>query len=258
MKSVVAIVLCVIVASAYGGELASYYYRHKTNWANEATGSTTYTPSAVTSRGVTEIGIERTTCYGSCPAYTFIVSSNGSFRYKGEKHVERTGEFTGKASVAQFNQLAQFILDSDYFSLKDSYRPMVTDCPTVYTTVVVNGKRKVISNYANGGPTKLWAIEQLIDQLMITAEWKPGLPIAPEPSLPKVTRYDTNAVLRTAYLEFFRNGYSDAWERKEKLPVLQPTSEVDKARVFGYGDGMVAGRAALATWFGTNSSPASK
>jgi hypothetical protein len=48
---------------------------------------------------------------------------------------------------------------------------MVTDNPTVYTTVVMDGKRKVVSNYANAGPTKLWAIEQLIDKLLLEAKW---------------------------------------------------------------------------------------
>ena len=241
--------------TAFSGELSDYYFKHATNRLDFPKSR----PSRpATNNGITEIGIERTVCFGSCPAYTFIVGSDGNFRYKGERHVELTGEFTGKVSVKEFNQLAQFILDSDYLDLKDSYHPMVTDQPTVFTTVVANGKRKVVSNYANGGPTKLWAIEQLIDHLMMTAEWKPGLPKAPEPLLPKVTRYDTNPVLRATYLESFRVGYSDAWAQKEKLPVFQPTTDVDKAKVFGYGDGMVAGRNALATWFGTNSPPTAR
>jgi len=32
---------------------------------------------------ITEIGLERTTCHGVCPAYTIIVKSDGSFRYVG-------------------------------------------------------------------------------------------------------------------------------------------------------------------------------
>lgn len=253
MKSMVAFIVYLNISLACGGEVADYYYKQTTNQLNRAKGSLIRQPFPAPNHGISEIGIERTTCFGTCPAYTFIVKSNGSFRYKGVADVERTGEFTGKISVAQFNLLAQFILDSDYLGLENSYSPTITDCPTVYTTVVANGKRKVVSNYANGGPTKLWAIERLIDQLMVKAEWKPELPKAPEPVLPKVTRYDSDPVLRTAYQESFRAGYSDAWERKEKLPVSEPTMPVDKARIIGYGDGMIAGRAALATWFGTNS-----
>jgi hypothetical protein len=54
----------------------------------------------------------------------------------------------------------------------DSYSREITDCATTYTMVVMNGKRKTISNYANAGPTKLWAIEQLIDDLMAKAKWE--------------------------------------------------------------------------------------
>ena len=53
-----------------------------------------------------------------------------------------------------------------------------------------------------------------------------------------------------AYVESFRKGYVDAWERKETLPVFAPTSDADKVRVFDYTEGMVDGRAALAKWFG--------
>jgi hypothetical protein len=108
-------------------------------------------------------------------------------------------------------------------------------------------------NYANSGPLTLWAIEELIEGLMSKAQWKAGLPNAPEPVLPKVTRYDRDPALRLEYQASFRQGYEDAWERKESLPVTNPTSEADKARVLGYGDGMVAGREALAKWFSTNS-----
>ena len=55
--------------------------------------------------------------------------------------------------------------------LEDGYTGLDTDNPTTYTMVVMNGKRKTVSNYANAGPTKLWAIEQLIDDLMAKAKW---------------------------------------------------------------------------------------
>ena len=47
----------------------------------------------------------------------------------------------------------------------------MTDQPTCYTTVVMHGERKMVRNYANAGPTKLWAIEQIIDKLLLEAEW---------------------------------------------------------------------------------------
>lgn len=127
--------------------------------------------ASYTNHGITEIGIERTPCFGRCPAYTFIIKSDGTFRYQGESNVERKGTFTGTLSVWYFNSLARFIRDSGYMELQNTYTMMHTDSPTAFTTVVMNGKRKVISNYGNGGPTKLWAIEQLLDDLMGKAKW---------------------------------------------------------------------------------------
>ncbi|HYV28823.1 MAG TPA: hypothetical protein VFA77_14905 [Candidatus Eisenbacteria bacterium] len=71
---------------------------------------------------------------------------------------------------------------------------------------------------------------------------------APDSVLPQTTRYDHAPALRGAYLESFRNGYADAWGPNQSLPVFAPTSGVDKARVFGYSDGVEAGRAAAAAW----------
>jgi hypothetical protein len=86
--------------------------------------------------------------------------------------VQREGKFGGTIPVWYFHRLAQFIKDSDYMGLENDYDRMVTDAATTYTMVVMKGKRKTVSNYANAGPTKLWAIEQLIDDLMDEAKWE--------------------------------------------------------------------------------------
>ena len=121
--------------------------------------------------GVTEIGLERSGCYGTCPVYTVIIKSDGTFRYKGEHFVKRTGEHTGTVSLYAFNHVAQYVRDSGFMDLQESYTRMVTDNPTTFTTAVIDGKRKVVSNYADAGPSKLWAIEQLIDKLLLEAKW---------------------------------------------------------------------------------------
>lgn len=58
--------------------------------------------------------------------------------------------------------------------MEDTYSCPVTDFPNVYTMVKMRGKQKVVKNYANAGPSKLWAIEQLIDKLLLEAEWEQG------------------------------------------------------------------------------------
>lgn len=121
--------------------------------------------------GVTEIGLERTACYGACPEYWVVIKSDGTFRYEGKKNVPRTGKKTGRVQDWKFNQLAEFLLESGYMDLEPTYEANITDLPSTYTTAVVGGKRKVIKNYGDLGPVRLWAIQQAIDSLLIDAEW---------------------------------------------------------------------------------------
>jgi hypothetical protein len=121
--------------------------------------------------GITEIGLERTPCLGACPVYTVIIKSDGTFRYHGERFVERAGDYTGRVSQNGFTRLARFIRDSGFADLQDEYTHPHTDGSTAYTMMKTGSGMKVVSNYDGSGPSKLWAIEELIDKLMLTAEW---------------------------------------------------------------------------------------
>lgn len=121
--------------------------------------------------GVTEIGLERTACFGTCRVYTVILRSDGSVQYTGEENVSRKGKHTGKISDWAFNQLAEYLVESGYLQMESNYEVPLTDLPTAYTTAVVNGKRKIIRNYGDVGPSKLWALQQAIDGVLIEAEW---------------------------------------------------------------------------------------
>ncbi len=179
MKTVTFLIVLTICSLVRAGELTDLHRELAPGTVGDYRTSRTHDEVASTSHGITEIGIERTACFGPCPIYTFIVKSDGTFRYTGEGHVDRKGEFTGRIHRWYFNNLAQFLKDAGYGELEDAYSRRVTDHATVYTTVVLNGKRKVVRNYANAGPTKLWAIEQLIDSLLSEAAWD-DTPKSPE------------------------------------------------------------------------------
>lgn len=173
MNKLTIVIFVAVYSCAFGGEISDVYFKSlRANPTDRLKNRVVNTAEVVsTNYGITEIGIERSGCFGSCPIYTFLVKSDGTFRYKGENYAERQGDFTGTIKVWEFNHLAQFIKESGYMELKDAYTRGVTDNPTTYTMVVMSGKQKIISNYANSGPTKLWAIEQLIDNLLTKAKW---------------------------------------------------------------------------------------
>ena len=129
--------------------------------------------------GVAEVGIERAPCFGSCPEYSLIVKADGTFVYKGIANVRRIGRRTGRVSDYEFNQLAELITESKYMELRSTYEGNVADLPEVYTTVVIQGRRKAIKNQGGLGPVRLWAIEQCIDGLLREAMWDGESPTAP-------------------------------------------------------------------------------
>lgn len=170
MKSLIFILVAAMSVAIGAGELADLHKRLDRD-GGVAPAVRNFEDMRAARHGVTEMGIERGGCFGRCPAYTFIVKSDGTFRYTGTAYVERVGSFTGKINKWQFDQLAWFVRDNGYMNLENKYALRVTDLSTVYTTAVINGRRKVISNYASAGPSKLWAVEQLIDGLLTKAEW---------------------------------------------------------------------------------------
>ena len=121
--------------------------------------------------GVTEIGLERTVCFGVCPAYTVVLKSDGTVRYTGEKYVTRKGTHQGRISEWDYNRLAELLLELGYADFANDYEIPVSDMSTTYTMAVINGRRKVIRNYGDTGPLKLWAIQQAIDAVLHEAEW---------------------------------------------------------------------------------------
>jgi len=170
MKSIVTI--CLFVSTnILAGEISDRYESSVTNRYREVDASRSYEEIEANDHGISEIGIERTRCYGTCPAYSVIINQDGTFKYTGYFHVDRMGIFSGTVSKWELRNLFSFIKDVDIESMQDRYFIPVTDSPTTYTLVTINGRTKIISNYANSGPTTLWAIEELIDKLILKANW---------------------------------------------------------------------------------------
>ena len=137
--------------------------------------------------GITAITIRRTPCFGTCPDYTVTVKADGSVEYEGRAHAKPAGKLTGTTRDWRFHNVARLIDEVGFFCFADRYTAMVTDNPTVFVTVTKAGRTKTVENYANAGPQVLWAIEQLIDDMLRDTTWAtaPAAPDGPiKPKLP--------------------------------------------------------------------------
>lgn len=109
-----------------------------------------------------EITLSRTACFGMCPVYTVRMTDDGSVTYNGEKFVRVDGVHDWKIDPAAVRALSEEMVKDGFYDLQDSYSAPITDNPTVYTTLLLDGRYKQIRDYI-AGPPALKAIEHRID-----------------------------------------------------------------------------------------------
>lgn len=109
-----------------------------------------------------QISLSRTACFGTCPEYTVAMTGDGSVTYNGKKYVRIEGVHTWRIDPAAVRALADEMVKDGFFDLQDSYSAPITDNPTVYTTLLLDGRYKQIRDYI-AGPPALKAIEHRID-----------------------------------------------------------------------------------------------
>jgi Domain of unknown function (DUF6438) len=119
------------------------------------------------------------------PQYKLTITADGSVVFEGRRFVKQEGA-TIKSAVSQ-ERLKQLIAEFDrvkFFSLKDDYwmdrsvcDEVYSDQESVYTSIRINGKSKMIRHYHGcrgpKAPKKLTELENKIDEIVNTAQWLP-------------------------------------------------------------------------------------
>jgi hypothetical protein len=120
------------------------------------------------------ITLERTLCYGSCPAYKLTVRGNGTVTWEGKKFVKTMGKVEGSISPEQFKQLVSEFDQAKYLLLNDGYTQIsVTDAPYATTSITVDGKTKSVRHYLGdaSAPQRLTSLESKIDEIVNSDQW---------------------------------------------------------------------------------------
>ena len=120
------------------------------------------------------IRLQRTPCYGECPAYLMTVKADGKVSFFGQNHVEKMGQTEDKIGVDKIKQLIEEFKKADFFNLEDNYTSenCATDNPTVRTTLFINGKTKKIEHDTGcEAPKELTALEDKIDEIVGSEKW---------------------------------------------------------------------------------------
>ena len=125
------------------------------------------------------IRLQRTSCFGACPIYTVTIDARGTVTYEGERSVRVVGRRTAhvdKSIVAGLLAKAERIR---FFEMRDAYRMIenpdgtvtsVTDLPTRFVSVTVNGRTKKVKAYV-AALDSLAEFEREIDTAAGTKRW---------------------------------------------------------------------------------------
>ena len=127
------------------------------------------------------ITLERTRCFGTCPAYKLTIMEDGTVLYDGEDFVRVKGKANGRITKAALEELVREFEKIDYLNLEDEYVegkncPQAwTDNPAATTSLNWKGKQKTILHYhgCRGLPIldQLTALEKKIDAVVNTKQW---------------------------------------------------------------------------------------
>jgi len=124
------------------------------------------------------VTMERTPCFGTCPAYKLTVYGDGRVVYEGNMFVAVEGQQTTTISQDAVQELVAALENTEFFSLEDDYSAPATDLPSTITTVTLDGQSKTINHYGVCGysdidtaPKELCDLENKIDEITNSAQW---------------------------------------------------------------------------------------
>jgi Domain of unknown function (DUF6438) len=119
---------------------------------------------------VKKITLERTPCYGACPAYKVTVSGTGEVVYCGETHVEKIGTHRWRLSRRRLQRLAEALERAKYLRLEDDYTAGgATDAPGCLTSVEYDDgtSKSVVRRHGDpAAPEALVELEDEIDRIL--------------------------------------------------------------------------------------------
>ena len=118
------------------------------------------------------LSLQRTACMGACPVYVVEVSSDGTVRFKGERHVKVTEPVELKLGAEELAKLSGLVEQSDFAKWKNYMAITTSDMPTVVLTF--RGKSVQHSRGDEKAPEALTKLEDDLDAVIGTDRWVKG------------------------------------------------------------------------------------
>ena len=125
------------------------------------------------------IQLERTGCYGTCPAYVVTIHGDGRIEYNGKSHVKELGAQEGRVELDKLRALASVFAKIKFWGLNEDYSAekckgrVCTDFATAITELSIRGVTHRVKHYYGCGsaPKSLLDLESAIDKSANSERW---------------------------------------------------------------------------------------
>lgn len=112
----------------------------------------------------TMVELDRTSCYGSCPAYKVAVYGDGTIHFSGSggwAGVRIPGDHTAYIAPSAVRDLVLDFKRADFLSAQEKYSASISDGATYILTLRLNGRTKTVVDYIGTQVGLPLAIEDL-------------------------------------------------------------------------------------------------
>lgn len=141
-------------------------------------------PESATVPGDFSVTLQRSVCFGPCPAYMVSVDASGLVQYDGARCVAVSDHQESSLPPRRLGQLLAAFEEIDFFALQDIYRnddgycsPGFFDGTVISITLRADGMVKTVADWHGCNPedvaARLEAFEERVDELLGTAKWVP-------------------------------------------------------------------------------------
>ena len=125
------------------------------------------------------IQLERSRCFGICPAYTVTIHGDGRVEYNGKSYVKQTGTREGRIGADKIRDLLSDFRKTKFWGITEDYSEekckgrFCTDMATAVTELTIKGQTHRVKHYygCGGAPKSLFDLESAIDKTANSEQW---------------------------------------------------------------------------------------
>jgi uncharacterized protein DUF6438 len=119
------------------------------------------------------ITVERTMCFGFCPAYRLSIYGNGKAVYEGRYYVRVEGARTTYIPKRKVRELVAEFQRIGFYDFDDQYIIAATDFPSVLVSIDLEGRSKTIDMYGAEAiaPEEIANLIKQIEEAVNVARW---------------------------------------------------------------------------------------